>query len=79
MENWIKIQRDKSGNATEDCLNDIFNNLPVIVCSYVNRDKSKLYYNLVGECLDMMHNRNDIKADANYRYYLKIKKFNNGK
>lgn len=38
MENeWIKIKRDESGNATEECLNDIFNNLPVVVCCFIGK------------------------------------------
>ena len=72
---WIEIKRDKLGNATEECLNDIFNNLPVVVCYFIGKDRSKLYYNMVGKYLDMQHNRNDIKTNINYKYYLKIKKF----
>lgn len=72
---WIEIKRDKLGKATEECLNDIFNNLPVVVCYFIGKDRSKLYYNMVGKYLDMQHNRNDIKTNINYKYYLKIKKF----
>ena len=79
MENeWIKIKRDESGNATEEYLNDIFNNLPVVVCCFIGKDRSKLYYNMVGKYLDMQHNRNDIKTNVNYKYYLKIKKLDYG-
>lgn len=31
MSNWIKIERDSSGLATEKCLLHITNNLPVII------------------------------------------------
>ena len=76
---WIEIKRDESGNATEECLNDIFNNLPVVVCCFIGKDRSKLYYHMVGKYLDMKHNRNDIKTNINYKYYLKIKKLDYGK
>lgn len=30
---WLPIDRDESGFATEECLDKIFNNLPCAVCS----------------------------------------------
>ena len=75
MENeWIEIKRDESGNATEECLNDIFNNLPVVVCCLIGKDRSKLYYNMVGKYLDMQHNREDIRTNTGYTHYLPIPK-----
>lgn len=70
---WLPIDRDENGYTTEECLDRIFNNLPCVVCSQT--EGGYKYYNMVGKYLDMQHNRNDIKTNINYKYYLKIKKF----
>ena len=52
---WLPIDRNENGFATEECLDRIFNNLPCAVCSQT--EGVYKYYNMVGEYFDMMHNR----------------------
>lgn len=69
---WIKIDRDKNGFATEECLDKIFNNLPCAVCSQTKGGYK--YYNFVNEYLDMCHNRKDIRTKTGYTHYLPVPK-----
>lgn len=45
---WIKIDRDKNSFATKEGLDNIFNNLPCVVCSQSGGGKGYKYYNMVG-------------------------------
>lgn len=67
---WIKIERDKDGFATEECLAVMFNNLPCAVCSQTKGGYK--YYNMVGEYSDMFHNREYIRTNTGYTHYLPI-------
>lgn len=69
---WLPIDRDENGFATEECLDKIFSNLPCAVCSQT--EGGYKYYNMVGECFDMMHNREDIRINTTYTHYLPIPK-----
>ena len=69
---WLPIDRDESGFATEECLDKIFNNLPCAVCSQT--EGGYKYYNFVNEYLDMCHNRKDIRTNTCYTHYLPIPK-----
>ena len=68
--NWLPINRDENGFATEECLDKIFNNLPCAVCSQT--EGGYKYYNFVNEYLDMWHNREDIRTNTGYTHYLPI-------
>lgn len=67
---WLPIDRDENGFATEECLEKIFNNLPCAVCSQT--EGGYKYYNFVNEYLDMWHNREDIRTNTGYTHYLLI-------
>ena len=69
---WLPIDRDENGIATEECLDRIFNNLPCAVCSQT--EGGYKYYNMVGEYFDMVHNREDIRTNTGYTHYLPILK-----
>ena len=69
---WIKIDRDENGFATDNCLEKIFNNLPCAVCSQT--EGGYKYYNMVGEYFDMLHNREDLRTNTGYTHYLPIPK-----
>lgn len=69
---WLPIDRDENGFATEKCLDRIFNNLPCAVCSQT--EGGYKYYNMVGEYFDMMHNREDLRTNKGYTHYLPIPK-----
>lgn len=69
---WLPIDRDENGFATEECLDKIFNNLPCAVCSQT--EGGYKYYNFVNEYLDMWHNREDIRTNTGYTHYLPIPK-----
>ena len=69
---WIKIDRDENGFATEECLDKIFYNLPCVVCSQTKGGYK--YYNLVGECFDMAYNREYLKINTGCTHYFPIPK-----
>lgn len=69
---WQPIDRDEDGFATKECLDKMFNNLPCAVCSQT--EGGYKYYNMVGEYFDMVHNREDIRMNTGYTYYLPIPK-----
>ena len=46
---WLPIDRDENGFATEECLEKIFNNLPCAVCSQT--EGGYKYYNFANEYL----------------------------
>lgn len=68
---WLPIDRDENGYATEECFDRIFKNLPCVVCRHIRGFK---YYHMVGENLDMIHNLWDIQEDNTYTHYLPIPK-----
>ena len=67
---WIKIDRDDNGFATEECLDRIFNNLPCAVC--LQAECGYRHYCFVNEYLDMWHNREDVRTNTAYTHYLPI-------
>lgn len=69
---WLPIDRDENGYATEECLDRIFNNLPCVVCSQT--EVGYKYYNMAGEYFDMNHNREDLRTNTGYTHYLSIPK-----
>ena len=69
---WLPIDRDENGVATEECMDSIFNNLPCVVCHHTKRGFK--YYHMIGENLDMIHNLWDIHKDNTYTHYLPIPK-----
>lgn len=56
---WIKIDRDESGFATEECLDKIFNNLPVL-----------LRHTKMGGGYDVLNPQNEKTKDF-FRYKLR--------
>lgn len=69
---WLPIYRNENGIATDECLDDIFNNLPCAVCSQT--EGGYKYYNMAGEYFDMLHNREDLRTNTGYTHYLQIPK-----
>lgn len=70
---WIKIDRDENGFATEECLDKIFSHLPVV-----------LHHNKMGGGYDVLNPqteslklyfREGVKTSKTYTHYLPIPKF----
>lgn len=68
--NWLPIDRDENGFATEECLDKIFQNLPVV-----------LHHNKMGGGYDVLNPQNEslklyllklIKTSNTYTHYLPI-------
>ena len=64
---WMDIERDKYGFATDKCLDNIFNNLPV----YVKQSDGTMEY--IGIEDDLEDWRGDIERKTRYAYYLYTK------
>lgn len=69
---WIKIDRDENGFATEECLDKIFSHLPVV-----------LHHNKMGGGYDVLNPQTDslklyfregVKTSKTYTHYLPIPK-----
>ena len=69
---WIKIDRDENGFATEECLDKIFQNLPIV-----------LHHNKMGGGYDVLNPQNEslklylrklMKTSNTYTHYLPIPK-----
>ena len=69
MVQWLPIDCDDEGIATDECLDKIFNGTPCVVCFLSNGRKS---YRMVGECFDNAPNREDIRTNTRYTHYLHI-------
>lgn len=69
---WIKIDRDKSGFATEECLDKMFSRLPIVVVQK-HSDESILYESIC-DLNDVYAWRGEIDRDADYTHYLPIQK-----
>ena len=66
---WIKIERDKDGFATNECLDFMFSNLPFVVA---RKDPDGfILYDVVND-LDY---RGDIERHTRYTHYLLIPKW----
>ena len=69
---WIKIDRDENGFATEECLDMMFSNLPIVL-SYKLIDGRKVYEGISDtDYIDSW--RGDIDRDVCYTHYLQIPK-----
>lgn len=69
---WIKIERDKDGFATEECLDMMFTSLPIVVVEEYP-DGSFLYHGICDlNSLDGW--RGEIDRDVDYTHYLPIPK-----
>lgn len=66
---WIKIERDENGSATEECLDRIFNNLPCVVA--INSYGMDIY-KVIPEW--DRQTRDFLKSKAMYTHYLPIPK-----
>lgn len=69
---WLPIDRDENGFVTEECLDKIFNNLPVV-----------LRHTKMGGGYDVLNPKNEIlkqsfrdilKSNQNYTHYFLIPK-----
>lgn len=69
---WIKIDRDKSGFATEECLDKMFSRLPIMVAQ--KRSGESILYESICDLNDVYAWRGEIDRDADYIYYLAIPK-----
>lgn len=69
---WIKIDRDESGFATEECLDKMFSSLPIVVAQ--KRSSESILYESICELNDVYAWRGEIDRDADYIYYLPIPK-----
>ena len=69
---WIKIDRDKNGFATEECLDKMFSNLPIVVM--FNLYDGRKVYEGISETDYVGDWRGDIDRDTNYTHYLPIPK-----
>ena len=67
---WIEIKRDKDGFATEECLNEMFDNALVIVA---RSECYRVYYEVI-EWEDQEDWRGEIDRDIRYTHYLPIPK-----
>ena len=69
---WIKIARDENGFVTEECLDKMFQNLPIV-----------LHHNKMGGGYDVLNPQNEnfkqwlrdnLKSNQVYTHYLPIPK-----
>jgi hypothetical protein len=65
---WRKIDRDKDGFATEECLDEMFASIPIVI-----RDCDNEYY-VIGETDDLVGWRGDIEIHPFYTHWMKIPK-----
>lgn len=66
---WRKIERDKDGFATEECLDEMFTNIPIVI-----RDRDKEHY-VIEEAADKEGWRGDLESHPFYTHWLKLPKF----
>ena len=68
--NWFPIDRDENGSATEECLDRIFNNLPVLV-RHTQMGGGYDVLNPKNERLKQWF-RDNLKSNQAYTHYLPI-------
>lgn len=71
---WIKIDRDKDGFATEECLDMMFTSLPYVVAE--QSPDGCVLYTTVCELNDLYGWRGEIERHTNYTHFLPIQKLN---
>jgi hypothetical protein len=70
---WIKIDRDENGFATEKCLDEMFTSLPIVVIEeYPNRF---IFYRAICDLNSLNAWRLKIYHNINYTHYLKIPRY----
>lgn len=69
---WIKIDRDDSGFATEECLDKMFASLPIVVAQ--KRSGESILYESICDLNDVYDWRGEIDRDIDYTHYLPIPK-----
>lgn len=69
---WIKIDRDEDGIATEECLDRMFNNLPVLL----RHTKMGGGYDVLNPQNEILKQwfRDNLKSNQTYTNYLLIPK-----
>lgn len=70
VNDWIEIKRDKSGFATEKCLNEMFENALIIVA---RSERNRVYYDVI-KWEDQEDWRGEIDRNSRYISYLPIPK-----
>ncbi len=69
---WLPIDRDENGFATEECLDKMFSNIPIVLL-YKLPDGRKVYEGISDtDFIDPW--RGDIDRDVCYTHYLPIPK-----
>ena len=68
--NWKEIKRDKDGFATEECLNEMFENALIAVA---RSEHNRVYYEVI-KLEDQEDWRGEIDRDIRYTHYLPIPK-----
>lgn len=65
---WIEIKRDKQGFATEECLNEMFDNALIIV---TRNEFYRVYYDVIKR-ENKKDWKNKIIKDLRYTHYLPV-------
>lgn len=69
---WVKIDRDESGFATEECLDKMFSTLPIVVV--FDFPDGRKNYEGISETDYVGDWRGAIDRDTDYTHYLPIPK-----
>ena len=69
---WLPIDRDENGFATEECLDKMFSTLPIVVV--FNLPDGRKVYEGISETGYIDDWRGDIDRDTHYTHYLPIPK-----
>lgn len=71
---WIKIERDKDGLATEECLDFMMSNLPFVVADQC--PNGGIFYQVVCDSNVKDGWRGEIDRNTDYTHYFPIPKLN---
>lgn len=71
---WINIDRDKYGFATEECLDMMFTSLPFVVAE--QHPGCAVLYTAVCELNDLYGWRGEIERNTDFTHFLQIQKLN---
>lgn len=69
---WIKIVRDKDGVVSGECINKIFESLPVVIAEHFSNADVQLYETLTE--IDLQDKMGEITNSKRYTHFLPIPK-----
>lgn len=68
---WIKIERDKDGFATEECINKMTDNLPIVIVEQFNEHGIEQFYDIVTS-YNIADYMGDMTIETKITHYLPI-------